>query len=73
MRDLDDVFDQLQTSSFRRRFHLRPVERRYVKEKGFATVLDHAGDFIAARLAPAAIARWLRAELAGDANSTETR
>jgi len=53
MRELDDVFARLATSSFRRKFHLGPKERAYLKEKGMTAVLDHAGDFIAMRLAPA--------------------
>jgi hypothetical protein len=51
---LDEVFDQLKTSSFRRRFHLGAAERRYITEKGFSAVLEHAGDFVATRLADAA-------------------
>ena len=53
MYSLDDVFARLATSNFRRRFHLGPREREYLRAKGFTTVLDHAGDFIAARLGAA--------------------
>jgi hypothetical protein len=54
MRDLDDVFAALARSPFRRRFALAAKERDYLAEKGMATVLEHARDFIAGRLAPAA-------------------
>lgn len=53
MRDLDQVFAGLARSSFRQRFHLGPRERAYLHNKGFATVLEHACDFVAKRLAPA--------------------
>ena len=53
MRDIDDLFDALRGSSFRRRFKLAPRERAYVAERGLPTVLDHAAELIAQRLAPA--------------------
>ncbi len=54
MRDLHDLFAALTRSRFRRGFALGPNERRYLAAKGGAVVLDHARDFIAQRLAPAA-------------------
>jgi len=54
VRELDDVFPALGTSSFRQRFRLGARERSYLATKGYATVLDHARQFIAQRLAPAA-------------------
>ena len=54
MRDLEDVFAALAKSGFRRRFALAPKERDYLATKGMPTVVEHARDFIAARLAPAA-------------------
>ena len=54
MRDLDDLFAALAGSRFRRRFALGAKEREYLKEKGLATVLEHACDLIGKRLAPAA-------------------
>jgi hypothetical protein len=54
VRDLDDVFAALATSGFRRRFALGAKERDYLAAKGMATVVEHARDFIARRLAPAA-------------------
>jgi len=53
MKNLDEVFQQLQRSSFRRRFRLRTAERDYLDRKGLDVVLEHAADFIAKRLAPA--------------------
>jgi hypothetical protein len=53
MMNLDDVFDRLQRSSFRRRFRLGRPEREYLDRKGLETVRQHAADFIELRLAPA--------------------
>jgi predicted Fe-S protein YdhL (DUF1289 family) len=53
MKDLNDVFERLRHSSFRRRFRLRKTERDYLDRKGLATVLEHGRDFIEKRLAPA--------------------
>jgi hypothetical protein len=54
MRDLDTVFAKLAASPFRARFGLGPKERAYLAVRGLPTVLDHARDFIAKRLAPEA-------------------
>lgn len=53
MPDLDRVFEQLATSSFRQKFHLRPSERAYLNQKGMDIVLSHAANFVQQRLAPA--------------------
>ncbi|HEY8593516.1 MAG TPA: DUF4186 domain-containing protein [Sphingomicrobium sp.] len=53
VRNLDDVFDRLTGSAFRRRFRLGPKERAYLDQRGLPTVLDHGRDFIAKRLATA--------------------
>ena len=53
MRNPDDVFAALARSAFRRRFRLGTVERTYLRDKGLATILEHARDFIGRRLAPA--------------------
>jgi hypothetical protein len=53
MRNIDAIFAELPRSAFRRRFHLGAQERAYLDEKGLATVLQHARDFIDQRLAPA--------------------
>jgi hypothetical protein len=55
MRDLDDLFAALARPTFRRRFKLRPAERTVLATKGLPTVLIHARDIIAQRLAPATI------------------
>jgi hypothetical protein len=54
MRDIQDVFAALRRSPFRQRFRLGPRERTYLEAKGVSTVLTHAADLIAQRLAPAA-------------------
>jgi hypothetical protein len=53
MRNLDQVFNALSGSAFRRAFSLGVKEREYLKSKGMPTVLEHAHDFIGRRLAPA--------------------
>lgn len=50
--DLDEIFDRLGRSAFRQRFRLAARERDYLEAKGLETVLSHAQDFIARRLAP---------------------
>ena len=53
MRDLDELFDALARSPFRRRFALGSKERAYFAAKGRAAVLEHAATFVAQRLAAA--------------------
>jgi predicted Fe-S protein YdhL (DUF1289 family) len=53
VRDLDEVFAALAKSAFRRRFRLRGAELDYLRSRGLDTVMRHAADFIARRLAPA--------------------
>lgn len=53
MRNLDTVFAALQRSPFRQRFKLRAPEQGYLHAKGMPTVLSHARDFVAQRVAPA--------------------
>ena len=50
---LDDLFEALGRSTFRRRFRLRGADLAYLRAKGMDTVLRHADEMIAARLAPA--------------------
>jgi predicted Fe-S protein YdhL (DUF1289 family) len=57
MRDLDGVFRGLAGSRFRSRFRLGPTDRAYLEARGLPTVLEHAADFVARRLAPAHPAR----------------
>jgi len=54
VRDLDNLFAALTHSSFRQGFRLGEKEKSYLQEKGLPTILAHARDFIAQRLAPAA-------------------
>jgi hypothetical protein len=51
--DLDELFQRLDRSDFRRRFRLRAPEREYLKRKGLDVVLTHGQRFIEERLAPA--------------------
>jgi hypothetical protein len=54
MRPLDEVFNALATSPFRRRFHLRGEDLNYLHTKGFPAVMRHARGFIKQRLTPTA-------------------
>jgi hypothetical protein len=53
MRDLDDLFRALSFSSFRSKFCLAGEDLEYLRDKGLATVLQHAHDFVQQRLASA--------------------
>lgn len=53
MRDLDALFDALAASAFRRNFRLQDKELAYLQARGLPTVIGHARDFIAKRIAPA--------------------
>ncbi|WP_027150730.1 DUF4186 domain-containing protein [Methylobacter tundripaludum] len=53
MRDLNALFEALAKSTFRSKFHLQDKDLAYLHAKGLPTVIVHAGDFIAKRLAPA--------------------
>ena len=50
---LDALFQALGRSTFRRRFRLRGADLAYLRGKGMDTVLRHAHEMVAARLAPA--------------------
>lgn len=50
---LDALFQALGRSIFRGRFRLRGADLAYLRGKGMDTVLRHAGERIATRLAPA--------------------
>ena len=54
MRDLETVFERLSRSSFRRNFRLGEKDYAYLSDRGLARVTEHARDFVAKRLAPAA-------------------
>ena len=49
------LFEHLESSKFRNRFHLKPNDIEYINEKGLDTIRQHAQDFIAKREAPAYI------------------
>ena len=51
MRDIDELFTVLGRSRFRSRFRLSGKEAEYLKQKGMMTILEHARDFVGARLA----------------------
>ena len=53
MRDIDELFSALGRSKFRSWFRLSGKESEYFKQKGMATILEHAKDFITRRLAEA--------------------
>jgi hypothetical protein len=55
MRELDELFRALAKSAFRSKFHLQGKDLVYLRTKGLPTVIVHAKDFIAKRLAPAVI------------------
>ena len=44
---------RLSRSNFRSRFHLKPPDREYIRQKGWNAIADHAADFVFERLAPA--------------------
>jgi hypothetical protein len=53
VRDRDELFGALSRSTFRSRFRLPGKELLYLQERGIETILEHARQFITARLAPA--------------------
>ncbi len=52
----DEIFNKLEKSDFRRKFHLKDKDRNYISEKGLETIKSHARDFISKRIAPEQIA-----------------
>ena len=52
-REMDELFARLGRSRFRSRFRLRGDDLAYLRRRGMETVLRHANEMIAARLAPA--------------------
>ncbi|MCB8820743.1 DUF4186 domain-containing protein [Microvirga rosea] len=57
MRKIEEIFEKLEKSPFRQRFHLGSKERAYLDARGLERVMEHAGDFVDQRLAPAQPAR----------------
>ena len=52
----EEIFNKLEKSDFRRKFHLKETDKKYVSEKGLEKIRSHARDFISKRIAPAQIA-----------------
>jgi hypothetical protein len=52
-KDIDQLFEDLAKSPFRRRFRLRPQELRYLERKGLRAVLADADDLLVKRLGAA--------------------
>ena len=48
-----DLFERINRSKFRSRFHLTPEDKAFVNEKGMDTIKFHAMDFVKQRLASA--------------------
>jgi hypothetical protein len=59
MRDIDELFAGLGRSEFRSRFQLAGKEAEYLRDKGLATILQHARDFVTKRLAGQNIQRHI--------------
>ena len=53
--DFSILFKRLSASQFRSHFHLKKEDLEYIETKGMDTIRRHAADFVAQRLAPAAI------------------
>ena len=52
---INSILKRLELSKFRSSFHLKEKDKKYVLEKGLATIKSHAYDFIRKRLAPEVI------------------
>ncbi len=55
MDAIEETLARLKKSNFRARFHLTEKDRKYIADKGLATIERHGRDFIHQRLAPAVI------------------
>ena len=53
MKDVQEVLSRLNHSPFRSQIHLQQKELDYLRNEGMTKVLEHAGEFIEKRLAPA--------------------
>ena len=49
---MDNLFLRLSKSKFRSSFHLKNADIKYLKEKGYNIIKEHAYDFINTRLKP---------------------
>lgn len=55
MQTVEQALGKLDKSGFRSSFHLDESDKKYIQEKGFGTIRNHARDFIRQRLAPSHI------------------
>ena len=55
MHNYNDILNRLSKSKFRKFFHLKAKDFKYIQNKGMDTIRKHAYDFINSRLAPAVI------------------
>ena len=55
MHNYNDILNRLSKSKFRKFFHLKAKDFKYIQNKGMDTIRKHAYDFINGRLAPAVI------------------
>ena len=53
MRNPRELFEALGKSTFRQRFRLAEKERTYLDQRGLSVILEHARDFVMARLSGA--------------------
>ena len=51
----ESLLEKLRQSPFRSRFKLKEKDFDYIQKKGMNTILQHAKDFIAQRIAPAGL------------------
>ena len=52
---VNNILDSLAKTPFRAKFHLKEIDKNYVREKGIDKIREHACDLITKRLAPAKI------------------
>ena len=55
MHNYNDILNRLSKPEFRKFFHLKAKDFKYIQNKGMDTIRKHAYDFINSRLAPAVI------------------
>lgn len=53
LKTLEEIFERLDKSNFRKSFKLNNKEYEYLNKKGLDTIMEHAGYFIDSRLTPA--------------------
>ncbi|MBE6649828.1 MAG: DUF4186 domain-containing protein [Ruminococcaceae bacterium] len=53
MSTINEALDKLSKSQFRSKFHLNEADKKYIIDKGTATIKSHAEEFVRLRLAPA--------------------